>query len=551
MEHANRFDEDDSLFKLLIQNMNLISALSSENDTLRNIIELLPGNVYWKNKHGKFLGCNKNIAKIAGLQSSDDIIGKDALEIFGETFSLSSQQNDEAVIASQQEHNYEEIGLDIHGQPAIFLSKKIPLYHSSGELMGTITVSFDITERKKMEEEFKIAKEKAIASNLVKTQFVTAVNHELRTPLASIIGLVDLLKNEKLQTIESKKIIDSIESSAHYLLNLVDDVLDFSKVETAKDTLQIKFFSLKLLLSEVYDLLYPMAKNKNLELKLEIDSNIPDFIRTDARVLKHLLINLTNNALKYTETGSITIQVVSLKINRENAQLKISVIDTGLGIPADKFDIIFKPFHQLNDPNVRSSSRNGAGLGLSIVKKLAEAIEATLQVESQPGKGSTFSFTATFAIEQKKVLTAHKKNSIHLKNNSIKKPMVLVVEDDPIIQYIHKKLLINLGCMVDVVGSGHEAMKILKKHHDIIFLDLSLPDINGHDLIKKIRKTTSFTCPIIVISALINKEEEIASLQVGANGFVSKPISQAKLKELLSYHCHYLNLNLKMSEEIF
>lgn len=525
------------LINLLLKSAEMISALQAENDTLHNVIEILPGNVYWKSVQGKFLGCNNNMAKVAGFQSPKDLIGKYTYELFEKNLAASVKQNDDEVILLGKELNYEEKGVNIDNQPAVYLSKKIPLHHSSGELIGTLGLSFDITERKQMEEELKIAKEKAEVSNRAKSQFVAAVNHELRTPLASIIGLIDLLKEENMQTQESKKIIDSIENSAQHLLNLVNDVLDFSKLETGKQDLKITTVNLPTLLSEVYDLLNPLAKNKNLLFVLDIDNNLPTELLTDARILRHILINLASNAIKYTEIGQVTIQVQSLKQTEKHIQLKISIMDSGLGIPADKLDMIFKPFQQLTESQTRQSSRNGTGLGLTIVKKLAEAIEATLHVESQWGRGSTFSVTAEFAIPHEKTLDSLQIPFSHPRKKSIHKPRVLIVEDDPIIQYIHKKLLTHLASHVDVVSSATEAINILNHHHDIIFSDSSLPDISGCELIRTIRQKTSFKGPIIIISAFLDKTEEVECFKAGANDFVSKPISQAKFKELLNHHC--------------
>src|SRR5579872_4099386 len=535
-ESFMKIDEEPTLsqtilLNLLFESVTMISALQIENDTLQNIIDVLPGNVYWKSVEGKFLGCNKNMAKIAAFQSHKNLIGKYTFELFGKTLSESVEQNDNEVIASGKEQSYEEKGLSIDNQPAVYLSKKIPLHNSSGELIGTLGLSFDITERKQMEEELKIAKEKAEISNRVKSQFVAAVNHELRTPLASIIGLVDLLKEENLQTQESKKIIDSIENNAQHLLNLVNDVLDFSKLETGKQDLQITTINLPVLLSEVYDLFNPLAKNKNLTFMLEMDSHLPTLL-SDIRILRHILINLASNAIKYTEKGRVTIQVQPLKQTEKHIQLKISITDSGSGIPADKLDMIFKPFQQLREFHVHQSSRNGTGLGLTIVKKLAEAINATLEVESQLGKGSTFSLIAEFALSDEKTQRSHSRKKNH------HKPHVLIVEDDPTIQYIHKKLLTHLTTQVDVASNAAEAMKILNHHHEIIFLDSSLPGMSGYELIKMIRQTTSFDCPIVIISAFLDEAEKIACLQAGANDFVSKPISQAKFKELLDRHCY-------------
>lgn len=526
------------LLKLLLKSLEINSTLQSRNETLQNIIELMPGNVYWKNLEGTILGVNNNLAKISGMNSPADMVGKTILELFGQSFADYAQKYDQIVYDLGKEYSHEEAGLTLDNQPAVYISKKIPLYDSSGKLNGTLGVSVDITDRKKMEQELLIAKEKAEISNRIKSQFVAAVNHELRTPLASIIGLVDLLKVEKLHEPEGKKIIASIENSAQHLLNLVNDVLDFSKLETGRQQLQITPVNFKMLLSEIQDLLDPLANNKELVLSYTIDPHIPSFLLTDIRILRHILINLINNAIKFTETGHVSVHINVLQQIDKQVQLKIDISDTGIGISQDKLELIFKPFQQVNETNIKSSSRNGTGLGLAIVKKLAKAIQATLHVESQLGQGSTFSLTADFAIADEKMIQAQRKSLNKTHKPKENKLRALVVEDDPIIQYIHKKLLTNLGCEVDVVSNANDTLKILKNNHDIIFLDMSLPDLTGYELIKTIRQTTSINCPIVIISAFLDKDEEITCLDAGADDFLCKPISQAKFKELLMHHCH-------------
>jgi len=477
------------------------------------------------------------MAKVSGAHSPADMVGRNVLELFGETLAKSVSQHDEKVYELKKEYSHEEPGITLDHQPAAYLSKKIPLFNSEGEITGTLGISVDITERKRMEEELKIAKEKAEISSQVKSQFVAAVNHELRTPLASIIGLVDLLKDEKIDRQEAKKITASIENSAQHLLNLVDDILDFSKLETGKQTLQITPINLSVLSSEVQELLKPLANNKNLELNLVIDSSLPRYLLSDARILRHILINLASNAIKFTEKGQVTIQIQVLEKIAEKIRLKMSISDTGMGIPADKIELVFKPFQQLNTTNIRSNSRSGTGLGLTIVKKLSEAIDARLEVKSELGKGSIFSMVAEFIIADEKIIENDKALPSHLLSDHHRKLRVLIVEDDTTIQYIHKKFLTNLDCDVDVVSNATDAIKTLKSTHDIIFLDMSLPDLTGYDLMKKIRSTSAFNGSIVIISAFLDKEDEIACLQAGANSFVSKPVSQAKFKELLEQHC--------------
>ncbi|HSW93848.1 MAG TPA: ATP-binding protein [Gammaproteobacteria bacterium] len=517
------------------ENSDIISALREENDTLHRIIELLPGNVYWKDTEGKFLGCNKNMAYVAGVESPDDITGKTTVQLFGEKLGNPVNQIDNQVMREGKEHTIEEQGVTSNNQPAIYLSKKLPVYNKQGKILGTMGVSFDITDRKRMEKELKIAKEIAEASERAKSRFVATVNHELRTPLASILGLVDLLKEGDLNDRDLEKTTTSIEKSTQYLLNLVNDVLDFSKLETGKYTLQLGPVNFSHLLRDLRDMFRPLIRNRDIVLRLETDKNLPNFLLGDEHILRHVLLNFVSNAVKYTKKGRVTIKTQMLQQTEKYVRLKISIKDTGIGIPEDKLDEIFQPFQQLNDT---WASRNGTGLGLTIVKKLIETMGATMEVESKPGKGSTFSFTMDYPFPDENYPIIEKKPLPNVNREMTRQPIVLVIEDDPIIQFIHRKLLINIGCVVDMVDNAADALRILNETHEMIFLDLSLPDIRGPALIKKIRETTPYTCPIVIISAFIDKEEEIACMKAGAIESITKPVSQAKLRELILQHCY-------------
>lgn len=512
--------------------------------SLREIIALMPGNIFWKDKTGKYLGCNNNVAKWLGFRSPDDIIGKSNKDFLPEDYAQKLDQTDQEVIDSKQGRFLEEAGLHLsNDQLVTFFAHKIPLLNSSNEVIGLLGIAMDITAQKKMEEELKLAKEKAEASNRAKSQFLAVINHELRTPLTCIIGLTDLLKENKLPSEERLQTLAAIENCSHYLLNLVKDVLDFSRLETGKHHVKLTTLSIATLIHEIYSLLKPLAEKKGLQLEIELCSSLPQFILTDQRILRHILINLINNAIKFTEKGYIKIIVNALEQKVKHVKLEIKVIDTGKGIPSDKLEVIFKPFQQLEDAYTRQSSRNGTGLGLSIVKKLAELLDIQIQVESQPQKGSIFSLIGEFAIQENAIQPVQKtspfvqsppkkasfKKTI-LESKSIK---VLLIEDDPIIQFIHKKMLSELGCTVEVVAYGRDALQKVDQYH-LIFVDISLPDMSGFDVIKALRsKPDTEHLPIIALTVFTGKQEKTTSLAAGANEFASKPISRSRLKKLL------------------
>lgn len=541
-DDSNHFLSTERLLKDQLQ------QLTTENEILKNIIALIPGNVFWKDKKGRFLGCNNNVARLLGLESPVEIVGKTNSELLGGNVAELIDQNDTIVNSAGKESYFEEIGWDMYQNPATYLTKKLPLYDDQSNYVGILGVSFDITERKKMEEDLKIAKEKAEASNRAKSQFLAVVNHELRTPLASIVGLVDFLKQVDLPAREEQNIIEAIENCTRHLLGLVNDVLDVSKLEAGKYNVRHNVVNVSSLIQEVQGIVNSLAVNKGLELRVNIMPNTPESVLTDVRIVRQILINLLGNAIKFTDSGHITIQVkpVSTMVD-QRVRLEFSVIDTGTGIPEDKLNVIFEPFQQLEGPYTRQSSRSGTGLGLTIVEKLTALVNGKINVTSEPGIGSTFSITCDFEVRDHSIPNATD-TQVHIarpvnrltpfkvkaKAKLRRSPRVLLIEDDPIVQYVHTKMLIDMGCDVDAVSNGHDALQKLDDHH-LIFADISLPDINGFEVIKQIRELTAAQnhIPIIALTVYTGKEERAACLDAGADEFASKPITAQQLEKMI------------------
>lgn len=506
----------------------------------KTIIALMPGNLYWKNLNGRYLGANDNAARLAGFKSRDEIIGKYDSDLFEPEIVRQLAKMDEEIIKAGEMRYIEETGFNEKNEPAIFLSQKIPLRNNLGEVVGILGISFDITNRKKMEEELRIAKEQAEAAYQTKTQFLAIVNHELRTPITSILGILSLMKKEGMQNFS--QYLEIIENCSQHLLGLINDLLDVSRVEMSQSKLHFEYVNINHLLNDVYKIASPLAQNKNLQFHILSDDNIPKAIFTHVLILRQIIINLANNAIKFTENGEVIIHVKCLAKKSNKSELQISIIDTGIGIPEDKFDLIFEPFQQLEDAYTRQSSRRGTGLGLTIVKKFATSIGIQVGVASQIGKGSTFSLCGEFETEDDETLSiaipikdqSCDENSSHLMHLPVAhKPRVLLVEDDSIIQFIHRKMLMDIGCHVDISASGQDALNKLDSHQ-IIFIDINLADMNGFEVIKAIRKRDdAYKMTIIVLTAHITEEEKIESFNVGADTFVVKPVSYEHLKELI------------------
>ncbi len=535
------------------------ALLKKQNDAFRpeesaiaykSIIELMPGNVYWKDKNGRYRGVNNNAARLAGFASADELVGKCDKDLFGPATAKQLAKIDAALFKSGNTHYLEETAFNEKKEPAIYLTQKILLRDALGNPNGVLGISFDITDRKKMEEELKIAKKEAEAAYKAKSQFLAITSHELRTPVAGLLGMIAFLREDKLTASEEKKIIRTMEDCAEHLLNLINDVLDVSKLESQTTVTRFEWINLKTLLHEIYNILYPLAHNKGLEFHIESPNKIPAAIFCDARILRQILINLVNNAIKFTEHGHVTIRVENLEKKQGKTRLKIIVIDSGIGISPDKLDIIFKPFQQLGETYTRQSSRRGTGLGLTIVEKLAASINMKISVISKPENGSEFSLTGEFETDDSKTLmitTPTISNKDHAEeeasqestiqpiypNQLARQPQILLVEDDPVVQYVHHKMLTDIGCQVDVCDSGEEALLKLR-NHDIVFVDISLPDMSGFTLIQSIKQRHyNHIITIIALTAHSNDTERNASLNAGADQFVVKPISWEALRSIV------------------
>jgi len=334
---------------------------------LEHFINGIPGSVYWKDKDGVYLGCNDAVLKKGDLKSRDDIIGKTDQEIWPE-FADSLRKTDFQVMQENRSIEKEETVVLKNGERMYFSSVKTPLKDIEGHIIGVIGNGVDITELKE-------AKQYAEAASQAKTQFLALMGHELRIPLSGIISTANLLVESIVTLEESRELGRIIEHSGAYLLSTINSILEYAKLEANKFELITSKVDLEGLIEETISVLAASAKEKNLILKIDMDQTIPQRIITDARVMRHILSNLIGNAIKYTEKGSIQVKVKNIaQFANESVALKISVSDTGIGIPKGKIDYIFDRFSQLENAYTRKNSRNGTGLGLSIVKQFVNLL---------------------------------------------------------------------------------------------------------------------------------------------------------------------------------
>jgi two-component system aerobic respiration control sensor histidine kinase ArcB len=369
-------------------NQEITTESSAKNieRRLEAIIESIAGNHWWKDINGRYKGCNDAVAKLLGLNSAADIIGKTDYELPWAEQADELVKNDQDVMQRGIPERREEVVRAKDGKVLIFLVTKVPLRNEEGRVIGTIGSSVDITEQKSIERALIEAKETTEQANQAKTQFIANMSHDLRTPLQAILMMTEVLQ-KKLQASELQKPLNTIITAGKELMQLVEDVLSFSKLESRKQELHLEIFDLHQLIGDVTELMQHSANQKGLQLIINLSEDVPCHLISDATALRRILLNLLSNAIKFTEQGYVKLSVTVEKIESDSVRLKFAVEDTGIGIPQDKLESIFDRFSRVESVHKRY---DGIGLGLAIVKQLVQSLGGEIQVSSELGRGSRF-----------------------------------------------------------------------------------------------------------------------------------------------------------------
>lgn len=364
---------------------------------LEKVITCMPTYVYLKDRNFVYLNCNDLVANALNLKSRKDIAGKTDYD-FGWDIAMVNEYRrvDEEIIKTKQPRIDLEEKIVVHGEEVYILTSKMPIFNKRDEAVGIIGISIDITERKRNEKELVKAKEEAEAANKLKTEFIRNVEHDIRTPFSGILGMTKILA--KLEAdVNKKQIIDDIYSCTQELLDYCSGVLNYSKIESGAFPVRSKKFSLRNLLNRVVVLETPAAKVKNIDFSMECDEDICDQLIGDEYRLERVLINLISNAIKFTQVGFIRLIVKNVKkINVRDIVVSFIIEDSGIGIPADKLDIIFEKFSRVLPSN--HGFYKGQGLGLRIVKQFIEEMEGDIDIDSTLGQGSRFCCTLLFKL---------------------------------------------------------------------------------------------------------------------------------------------------------
>jgi len=383
----------------------------------------------------------------------------------------------------------------------------------------------DITDRIKMEKELIKAKVLAEKNAYAKDVFLANMSHEIRTPMNAITGFASLLKDTELDE-EQHEYLSYISTATENLLGIINDILDISKIESGHISIEEVPINVKEIVKNIKAILKVKAFEKDLEFDCHIDSSIPNQLLGDPTRLNQILLNLANNAIKFTSTGSVNIYVEPISDTHKDYTILFKVIDTGIGIPADKLELIFDRFTQANSDTTRKFG--GTGLGLSISKSLIELQNGQISVESTPDVGSIFSFTITF----KKVISEMKDSTTNNNTTLIsdKQIRILLVEDNILNQKLAIRMLEKFGFLPSLAENGKIAIeKVQKDTYDVILMDLQMPEIDGYQATSYIRNTLRNTTPIIAMTAHSLVGEKEKCIKIGMNEYITKPFHKTEL----------------------
>lgn len=506
-----------------------ISAIEAANHFLY-LQDQLPDRFYFKDRNSIFRGGNKSWYDFHGFTSLTEAIGK--TDFNSGTF---TQEAAQTIFEQEQEMMRSGIAIhkrekhfDTHGNEIYADTKKVPLYNASNEAIGLVGLTRDITELVKTEQALEQAKQEAVQAAKAKSSFLAVMSHEIRTPMNGVIGCASLLGSTPLTT-EQEQLVHTIQSSGESLLVLINDILDYSKIEAGKINLENSPFQLRLLIEDCIELFSKQAADKQLEINYFIEADVPLTLNGDATRIRQIINNLVGNAIKFTNQGEVFIDVSLTTIDsyKHRCGLLITIKDTGIGISEENQGNLFNAFTQADSSITRKFG--GTGLGLVICKKIVEQMEGDIWFKSVLGEGTTFYLSLTLDFE-----VQDHDGSLADEITDLKGIRVLIVDDNTTNRKVLANTVMQWGMIPAAFHSPETTLENLAFGHeyDLVLLDFCMPKTNGCDLAAKIKQLPHmFNKPIIILSSATTQKDDMhhtdaCLLKPVRNSILHKTIAQ-------------------------
>lgn len=509
-----------------------VANLNTERDLLQALMDNFPYTIYFKDKQSRFTRINKAQAAMLGLKDPREAIGKTDFDFFTRHHALEALKDEQKILStgSQLIGKTERIR-NGEGKYIWVSATKIPIRDKEGTITGLVGISIDVTEKYYAEKKLREARKKAIESDRLKSAFLANMSHEIRTPMNGILGFSNLLKNSRIDKEQQTEYLGYIEKCGHSLLNLIDDIIDVSKIEAGQLVIRETETCISDILKELFITFDKNRINEDkdgIELRLVMPENCnPLNTITDPFRFRQIFSNLIGNALKFTERGFI-----EFGYKKFDNQIEFYVKDTGVGIPKNKFKLIFDRFGQV--PENERLNQKGTGLGLAISSSLVKMLGGKMWLESEVGKGSAFFFTLPLKerqIEEKRKFLFPRVNNFEWIGKKL-----LVVDDEELNWIFIRDLLTPTQAKLIWAKNGKEAVDIYQydPNIDLILMDFRMPVMNGFEATKTIRSFDS-EIPIIALTAYAHEEEKDLILHAGCNAFLSKPVSNDQLFKTVNH----------------
>ncbi len=506
-------------------------------DTVTRAIDVIPSNIFFKDRELRYRFTSHYWTEIEG----DDIIGKTDLEVRKDQENVeSAMEADREILRSGKGCRY-TIRNEVDGVEKYLELLKEPVFNDAGEAIGIVGLINNVTDKVTLENKLRATSkelEEQLAElerrNATQRMFTASINHELRSPLNGIIGILQILSESEGLSDEQMELVENAYQTSHFLLEIVNDLLDFSKMETNDFTIHADEFDLRDVVTNVSQTMSKLASEKGLAFRVDIqDKTYCKLIGDDVRV-KQVMYNILSNGIKYTEQGSVT-----LGLSYKAGRLHIECTDTGQGIATESIDKLFDPYVRLAEN--RNKYINGTGLGLSIVDKLIKRMNGEIQVRSEVNRGTTFELIIPLSVYDDTVYLSDEKTVERVKvSGDIKisqELKVLCIDDTAVNHKVFKGLLRDSNILVDSAMSGMEGLKMAKEtKYDLIFIDYHMPEMGGTDTLKALRTVPGINSntKTVLLTANIGPEYEEEALRVGFNRFLTKPVMKPNLLRVIA-----------------